>query len=233
MTTTNETNETNETNANKSESTANTNQHVLYKETKNKIHNGKIVKYTKYELYLASFQGCENEHEELEFVHELRKGKPLDECHVVINSPGGCTDAGFLLIDTLTNSFNKRIVTEIGYHASSMGSLMFAIGDDKRIISKNSRLMMHDYSTGYWSIKASDLKSHFEFGDKHIHDLMFDLYCVQNKFLTKKEFKQMLAGKEFWFNTEEMVKRKICTHVWDQGVLRTRKEYKKLHNIKN
>jgi len=213
-------------NKNKAENTANTDQHVLYKTNNSKIHNDKIVKYTQYELYLASFQSCENESEELEFIHELRQGKAQDECHVVINSPGGCTDAGFLLIDTLTNHFYKRIVTEIGYHASSMGGLLFAIGDDKRIVSKNSRLMMHDYSTGYWSIKASDLKSHFEFGDKHIHDLMFDLYCVKNTFLSKKEFKQMLKGKEFWFNTDDMVERKICTHVWDEGVLKTRKEYK-------
>jgi len=141
-----------------------------------------------------------------EIVHWLNKVKS-NEISIYINSPGGEVIVGLPLLQTIKGKF-KRIKTYITYAASSMGSILFCIGTE-RYVYPYSRHMMHNYSTGYHG-KASDIKTRVEFYDDHLVSFIKDAYVKQG-FLSKKEFKKLLNGKEFWFDSKEMLERGIAT----------------------
>jgi ATP-dependent protease ClpP protease subunit len=193
-------------------------------ETTDKVIKGKIAKYSHYKLHINGVF----EFDDLEVIADISnafsKAKyKTDKLSIYLNSPGGATIIGIPLQHLCLNSF-KHIDTINTYATSSMASLMFCIGVN-RIIYKYSRHMMHDYSGGH-SGKASDMKTRITFDDEHLGKYLKDTY-VKNGFLSKKEFKQMRNGKEFWFDAEEMLKRGIATHILCDGKKMTHKQYKK------
>ena len=187
-------------------------------------------KHKQYNLYIGAVGIEKDKRSNLdEIVHEIKKATKKDKITLFISSPGGSADVGLRLTNVIQEKFYGKIVTVCDYQASSMGSLFFCIGD-KRIIHRYSRHMMHNYSTGYHSMKAEDLRTRVDFFDEHLEGFLKEVY-VGKGMLTKKEFKKMRKGKEYWFNAEEMIKRNICTHIILEG-----KEYsakKGLKKLKN
>ena len=191
---------------------------VLVVESKNKRKQ--------YKLYVGAFGTKEKDKAEFsKIINELKKATKKDKITCYISSPGGAAEVGIRLVNVLKEKFFGRITTVSDYMASSMGSLLFCVGD-KRIIHKYSRHMMHNYSTGYHTMKAEDLKTRVDFFDEHLEGFLKDVYVGQN-ILTKKEFKKLKKGKEYWFNAKDMLKRNIATHIILNG-----KEYNKKIGLK-
>ena len=110
-------------------------------------------------------------------------------------------------------------------------SYTFCMGD-KRIVTQRSDLMFHDYSGGARG-KAGEIEAQVKHTAKHLRKFFKDI-IVEGGFLTNKEFKQMLIGKDFWFDHKELLKRGIATHILIDGKEITAKKYlKNLEKKKN
>ena len=110
--------------------------------------------------------------------------------------------------------FNGRTITYNDAAGCSMGAMMFSLGDE-RVAYEDSSLMYHNYSTGYGG-KGGELKSYVEYEDKHF-DKFFSRKIISQGFLTEEEYADMKKGVDFWFDSYEMAKRGICTHVVVSG----------------
>lgn len=90
------------------------------------------------------------------FLEEKDPGKPI---LVVINSPGGSTDAGFAIWDQ-AKMISSPIITLITGLAASMGSVLSLMADKgHRYATPNTRIMIHQPSIhGYIQGQATDLE---------------------------------------------------------------------------
>lgn len=83
-------------------------------------------------------------------------GKPI---LLVINSPGGSTDAGFAIYDTI-QMISSPVTTLVTGLAASMGSILsLAAKGGKRLASPRARFMIHQPSlSGFMQGQATDLE---------------------------------------------------------------------------
>lgn len=155
----------------------------------------------------------------------LKAGKN-DTLELRISSPGGYVTECQMFVNLAKNKFKGRTTTYIDSHASSAGAFTFSIGD-KRVIYENSRLMYHNFSGGYDG-NYQKMKDRIDFDKKHIIGFLTSTLKIGKKgFLTKKELKKMVKGKEFWFDAKNMCERGIATHIVIDGEELTAKDYLK------
>ena len=82
---------------------------------------------------------------------------PEQEIHLYINSPGGSVYAGLAIYDTM-NHLQAPLSTYCVGMAASMGALLLASGQKgKRNALPNSRIMLHQPSSGYQG-SAADIE---------------------------------------------------------------------------
>jgi ATP-dependent Clp protease, protease subunit len=72
----------------------------------------------------------------------LESDNPEKEIHMYVNSPGGSTDAGLAVYDTMQHVRPKINTYGVGLSAS-MGALLLAAGTGTRYALPNSRVMIH------------------------------------------------------------------------------------------
>jgi ATP-dependent protease ClpP protease subunit len=105
-----------------------------------------------------------------------------------------------------------------------MGALLFCMAD-RRVIYPYSDLMFHNYASTV-SGKGGELKSRLEHRDRLLRKF-FKNMIVESGFLTKREFDDMVIGKDFWMDAEEMCRRGIATHVvWEDREIKAKKYLK-------
>jgi len=177
-----------------------------------------------FRIFVNTFYEVEND------IHNiwnmLLKAGTEDTLELRISSPGGLVTECQMYVNIMRNKFPGRTTTYIDSHASSAGAFTFSAGD-KRVIYENSRIMYHNYSGGHQGTHQKML-DRMKFDTKHIIGFLRSTLKVGKKgFLTKKEYKQMVEGKEYWFGAEEMCKRGIATHIIVNGKELTTKEYLK------
>jgi len=207
----------------------NSNHHTLFKsriEIKEiKLNNNTYRKepaHTKFRLFIDSFM--EKERGLHEIFNELWSAEPNDTLELRINSRGGLVNEGSQFYSIIKNKFHNKTTTILDSCGYSMGALTFCMGD-KRVVTLRSDLMFHDYSGGIAG-KGGEIKSRFKHSSKHLRDFFKDV-ILDNNFLSKSEFDDMLIGKDFWMDTKELCKRGIATHVLLDGKEVTAKKYLK------
>jgi len=178
-----------------------------------------------------NFRVFVNEFHELEpDIHEiwnaLLSAGDNDTLELRIASPGGMVVECQMFVNIMRNKFPGRTTAYIDSYASSAGAFTFCAGN-KRVIFENSRLMLHNYSGGYFG-EFKKMKNRIDFDESQIIGfLKSTLKIGKHGFLTKNEFKQMVNGKEFWFDAHQMCKRGICTHIVVNGKEIKAKDYLK------
>ena len=183
----------------------------------------KTPKHIAYRMFIASFH--EHERGLHDIFNQLWDAGKHDTLELRINSRGGFVNEGSQFYSIIKNKFQGRTTTVLDACGYSMGALIFCMGD-KRVITPRSDLMFHDYSGAVWG-KGGEIESQFKHQAAHLRAFFFDV-IVKTKFLKKKEYKQMLSGKDFWMKPEELCKRKIATHVLVDGKEIKAKKYLKL-----
>ena len=124
-----------------------------------------------------------------------------DTIMIHINNFGGSITATSQIVHAL-KSTPAKVVTIIEGVACSAASFIFLLGDEK-IVTPYSTLMLHYYS-GVSSGKGQEIEAVTEYDKKHFRKFMVDFY---KKLLTKKEFDELFSGKDFYFDSEEIMKR--------------------------
>jgi ATP-dependent protease ClpP protease subunit len=128
----------------------------------------------------------------------------LSEGDVVIfniDSYGGMLDGAVAIINAIEN-------TEAEVHASIEGvaasaASMIALAAPSLSVAPYASMMVHCATFGAFG-KQSDVMSHASFVDKQVRTLMGEVY---KDFLTEKELEDLFIGKEFWFDSDEIVQR--------------------------
>ncbi len=89
----------------------------------------------------------------------LEAENPKKEIAMYINSPGGVVTSGLSIYDTM-QYIRPKVQTLCVGQAASMGSLLLAAGEkDMRFSLPNSRIMVHQPSSGFQG-QASDIAIH-------------------------------------------------------------------------
>ena len=119
-----------------------------------------------------------------------------------INSPGGCLADAFALIDMMRLS--KHPIRTIGLGTiCSAALLIFSSGTKgERLISKNTELMMHQYSNEV-SGKHHELMSHIKGGDL-TNNRMIKLFQDTSNLDAKAIKSKLLAPADAWLTAEEL-----------------------------
>jgi len=179
-----------------------------------------IPKHKRYRVYIGKFFELKKGLHKL--FNGLREAEKNDYLELIINSTGGLINEGQQFYNLIQEKFYGRTVAYLDNQGYSMGALLFCMAD-KRIVYEYSDLMFHTYSHGSKG-KGEEVKLYVEHTSKKLKKF-FKNIVVKRGFLSKKEFKEMIIGKDFWMDTKEMCKRGIATHVIVAGEELTASEY--------
>jgi len=152
-----------------------------------------------YDLYVKEFNIDEIGHANI--INKLKTLNAKDILNVHISSSGGNS---YLLIEYI-NILQRTTATVNGFlnYGYSSGALLFGACNN-RFHYEYSELMYHTFSHGLYG-KSQEISSYINNSEKIMHKMMQKFYIG----LTKAEFKKLTNGKDFWLNTDDMIKRNI------------------------
>lgn len=138
---------------------------------------------------------------------------PSDAVTLFINSPGGSVTDGWAIIDVMDSSRIDIQTVAMGCIAS-MAVLIFVAGaKGRRIMTPNTAVMTHQFSTTFWG------KQHELIAARKFHDTLEQQFI--NHFLrhTKMNEKQirdiLLRPSDTWLSPTECLKYGICDTIRD------------------
>lgn len=152
-----------------------------------------------YSIYLSNAVVEPSAYDEV--CHLLRQVGENDQVKLYLNTPGGALISGLALIQAMRDS-KATITTILNPQAFSMGALIFLAGDQK-VAPPNSLLMFHHYSGGL-SGKGNEQVLELSATNAWFEEAMHNT-CAP--FLTKKEIRDVLQGKDLWLGSAEINKR--------------------------
>lgn len=131
----------------------------------------------------------------------LRSCDHESEVIIYINSNGGDIVQTMQIINAMKDSCATVTAVADGSVASAASLILLCA--HRIVINPHSFIMCHSYS-GFRAGKAHELMTSVTFINDSITDLMKECY---EGFLTNVEFNDMINGKDFWFSSDESVKR--------------------------
>jgi len=147
-----------------------------------------------------------------------------DTIQILINSPGGYTDAGWAFIDIMEFVKNPIRTVAIG-EIASMATSIFIAGDE-RIMSPNSVAMIHEFSTGtagnYSELVASRKAEDIEYQKDLDHLLRHSRYSTQAQITTN-----LLKETDNWLTPNEMKLHGLCDQITEARVRPKKKTTRK------
>jgi len=143
----------------------------------------------------------------------LNAEDPHKDIYLYINSPGGSTDSGMAIFDTMQWISNDVATVAIGLAASMAQFLLSAGAKGKRFALPHSRIMMHQPSGGLGGT-ASDIKIQAE-QSLHIKKTMSRLIASH----TGQTVEQIEADsdRDRWFTAEEALAYGFIDHVFERA----------------
>ena len=121
-----------------------------------------------------------------------------------INTPGGILDSAFQLVDAIKGC-RATTVAQLTGTVASAGTII-ALSCDKLIVAEHTSFMIHNYSSNAYG-KGNELKARQEHIDKSTNDAFKEFY---SGFLTDKEVKEVINGKDIWLTADEVRMRWQC-----------------------
>ena len=137
----------------------------------------------------------------VDLLHKLNTANPATEIIIHINNFGGYVHTAIQLFNSIKNS-DAIVTTFLEGVACSAASVIFLAGD-KIKVHPTCTLMIHSPS-GWEGGKLHEKILAIEY-DKEYYKKVFNR--IYGNFLTKKEIKESLNGKDFWFESDEIKKR--------------------------
>lgn len=131
-----------------------------------------------------------------------------DTVTLMINSPGGDVYDGFGIIDLMDCSRVDVQTTAVGIVAS-MGSLIFTAGTQgKRVMSRNSYMMIHQFSQ-YMEGKYHDLIAHRNHED-HLNNKFIEHFVNRSKLSEKRVKDLILNAKDVYIEPKQAKEWGLC-----------------------
>lgn len=151
------------------------------------------------DVYLT--EGIEEPSYYNELCHVLRTADEGDTVTLHINTPGGMVDSAFMIIDAIKAS-KAKVTGALSGTVASAGT-MIALACDEINAADHLSFMIHNYSAGMMG-KGHEMKARQEFMDKSLNEAFKDFY---RGFLSDKEMKEVIDGKDIWIGKDEVLTR--------------------------
>lgn len=142
----------------------------------------------------------------------LEKNKPK-VIKIIINSPGGCLNSAFALIDTMKGSSIPIYTYGLGLIASA-GLLTFMAGErGHRYITRNTAILSHQYSWGSIGKEHELMAAVKELDNTTIRVMEHYKKCTG---LSETDIKKhLLPPEDVWMNAKEAIKYKVADKIVD------------------
>lgn len=137
-----------------------------------------------------------------DLLHYMRSMEQGDELRIWIDTDGGSTDSALAIAQAMDKS-EGDILCIISGKAYSAGGLI-ALSAPNLIVQENASFMVHTVSYGTGAAKAGNLNSMVDFYTKEVNKIIYKYY---KGFLTDQEIEDVINGKDFWFDSEEIIRR--------------------------
>lgn len=131
----------------------------------------------------------------------LAAAGPNDLVRILINSDGGSVATALLLCKAIREC-EAHTVAYIGFMCASAATAI-ALACSEWEIDDNSSFMLHTATYGAYG-KAPEIAMQVKHMDKMISRFVSNTYAG---FLTEAEIAEMLGGKDFWIEGEELANR--------------------------
>lgn len=131
-------------------------------------------------------------------ISTLNKASENDQVNMIINSGGGLVHTASAIIHAMDRCKARITAHLVGDCCSA--ATMISLHADEWEISDNVTFMVHTCSFMVGN-SAEKIKDHHDFIQQSNRDTMYREYTG---LLTDEEIERCLAGKEFWFNKEEL-----------------------------
>lgn len=154
---------------------------------------------THYEFYLSGEVSAPEDY--TEWFDIMRNANPGDEINIRINSRGGQVSSAIQFIRVMAECHGE-ITCSIEGDCMSAATMIFLAGD-RFEITPHSLFMVHNYSGGTLG-KGGEMYDQIAFERTWSEKLLRSIY---SGFLSKKEIKSLLDGKDIWLNYEEVAER--------------------------
>lgn len=117
---------------------------------------------------------------------------------IFISNGGGVAESALNIISGIreTDALVRCVITGSCHSAASL----VAMACHEVVVLDFAHMLCHSATFGS-SGKTTEIMSHVKFLEKYLSDVAFDIY---KDFLTEKEIQEMLEGKDFWFDAEEI-----------------------------
>ena len=130
------------------------------------------------------------------------------EIYLHITTSGGCVSSAFSIVDCM-NNLKIPVNTVIEGDVSSAGTII-SINGNKRYISENSYVLIHELRSGCWG-KLTYIDDTYKNCMK-VQNHINDIYLKKTK-LSKKMLATLLI-KDLQFNAEESIKMGIADEIY-------------------
>lgn len=156
-----------------------------------------------------------------ELCYRLRTAKEYDTYNLFICTPGGILDAALTIVNELKKTKAKTIAHISGTVASA--GTIITLACKEIVVAPHTAFMIHNYSGGLYG-KGHELKAHQEFVDANLNNSFKAFY---DGFLTLEEIDDVISGKDYWMNKEE-VEGRLNGSYFENGNSRVRPKKVKL-----
>jgi ATP-dependent protease ClpP protease subunit len=158
-----------------------------------------VIPVTIYHFYIID--EIEDVKPYLELINTLKTAEKHDTIFIYLNTPGGSLYTAIQIISAIKQT-EATVITSIEGSVCSAGTLIFLSGH-KFMVNPNCTFMIHNYS--HWTGgKGNEIAAQVKYQESYFKKLAKDIY---GGFLTDTEITEMSEGKDFWFDSEEVLKR--------------------------
>lgn len=140
-------------------------------------------------------------HKYIKIINDIKSLGAWDEIHLHFSCYGGSLDTTFAILSALQMTAAKKIAF-LDSNACSAAALLFLTADNW-VVPAQSYLMFHTFTAGYFG-KSPEIDANFNFATS-FYKTQFQKIFVP--FMTEEEFRLMMDGKDYWFGSDEVLKR--------------------------
>jgi ATP-dependent protease ClpP protease subunit len=137
----------------------------------------------------------------IEAIDALESANEGDLVIINLSTPGGSCDATDTFLQAMREC-RARIIVKATGGVHSAGTVIL-LAAEEFVLSENFNSLIHNGSFGVYG-KASDAKAQAAFVNKYMDDTARATY---EGFLTDEEIEDMIAGKDFWMDAPEWMRR--------------------------
>lgn len=162
-------------------------------------HYKQVIPVTVHHFYIIDEIGDSANY--MDLINTLKTAEQHDTIFIYLNTPGGSLHTSIQIISAMRQS-SAAVVTCLEGEVCSAGTLIFLSGD-KHIVNPHCTFMIHNYS--HWvGGKGNEISIRVKHYEEYFRKLSGDIY---KDFLTEAELEEVRSGKDFWMDSEEVIRR--------------------------